>query len=84
MTLICAHLVRHGEDLVSTLSVLSTADTTILLSYEDRYSPEKLEAKAVFFELMKEEHFVVAEIAREEQHPQFAAEDIHVVRFRKS
>jgi len=76
----CVYYEESVEDFVSTLEQCSSLQTTILLSYEDRYSEAKLKVKANFFRLM-EDKFYHTEVPTSEHHQDFATEDIHIIKF---
>eukprot|EP00112_Aurelia_sp_Birch-Aquarium-sp1_P015589 Seg347.3 transcript_id=Seg347.3/GoldUCD/mRNA.D3Y31 product="Protein-lysine methyltransferase METTL21D" protein_id=Seg347.3/GoldUCD/D3Y31 len=68
--------------LVATMNVLSSKETLILMSYEERTTGNKPELQKRFFELA-ESHFELKKIPLEDQDPVYSSEDIHIYEMRK-
>jgi len=77
----CVYYKESLVELVYTLKELSDANTEILLSYEDRDSPVKIELQKMFKELMLK-YFTMQEIPLEKQDEEFRSPDIHILSFR--
>ncbi|TYZ65424.1 hypothetical protein PybrP1_011703 [[Pythium] brassicae (nom. inval.)] len=65
------------EPLVAALDLLATAHTTILISFEHRYY-EPFDPKTRFWELMRAKRFALRELATDEYHAHFRADDIEI------
>ncbi len=73
----CVYYQDSLEPLVETLVKVGA---TVLLSYEERYSEEKVKVQKRFFELIEKAGFEAQEYPTSECHPEYASPDIHVLR----
>ena len=82
----CVYYEDSLEPLVKTLSGLSSngGKTRILMSYEKRFSEQKIKVENSFFELIKKNNFSVKEFPSSECHPDFSCDDIKVILMRKT
>jgi len=78
----CVFYSEANIPLVESLTQLAGPDTTLLLSYEERQSQQKLETMKEFFHLMSN-FFTWSKIPQESHHPEFRSEDIQIFKFEK-
>lgn len=76
----CVYYEQALDDLVDTIRQLCTVNTQVLISYEERDSDVKVKLQNDFRNLMLK-HFSLQEISLEEQHPDFRAEDIRLMKY---
>lgn len=67
---------------MSTVKALSGANTTVVMSYEQRTDGNKPELQRRFFALM-EEYFTQTQIPIEDHHEVYRSEDINIFEFKK-
>ncbi|XP_068208641.1 protein N-lysine methyltransferase METTL21D-like [Palaemon carinicauda] len=77
----CIYYEKSLEPLISTLRSISGPHTTILLSYEERTTGNKLLLQEKFFELM-DQYFTKTKIPLEDQHEVFSSDEIHLYKFK--
>ena len=71
------------DPLIETLVEFSDSQTQILMSYETRMEFEKhAQLEKDFFNKMKKSFYEI-KIPKDELHPDFSSDDIHVLRFKK-
>lgn len=83
--LLVADCVYYDESLLpllETIAALSGPDTMVLISYEDRDSEEKQALQQTFWDRLRAQ-FDVEEVPTDQLHPEYRAQDIHVVVARK-
>ncbi|XP_050738265.1 protein N-lysine methyltransferase METTL21D-like [Eriocheir sinensis] len=78
----CIYYGESLEPLVSTVKALSGANTTVIMSHEQRTDGNKPELQRRFFALM-EKYFTQTHIAVEDQHEVYRSEDILIHEFKK-
>ncbi|GAB6024198.1 Methyltransferase-like protein 21D [Chamberlinius hualienensis] len=78
----CVYYKQSLEPLFETLSNLSGKDTTIIFSYEKRFSDEKQAIESAFFKLIITK-FDVKEVTKTDLHPEYQSPDIKVLLFTK-
>ncbi|XP_064078180.1 protein N-lysine methyltransferase METTL21D-like [Macrobrachium nipponense] len=76
----CIYYEQSLEPLISTLRSISGSHTTILLSYEERTSGNKLHLQKKFFELM-DQFFTKTKIPIEDHHEVYSSDEIHLYKF---
>lgn len=76
------NLFQSLEPLVSTVKGLSGANTTVIMSYEQRTDGNKPELQRRFFALM-EKHFTQSQIPLEDHHEVYSSQDILIHEFKK-
>ena len=64
--------------LLDTISALAGPDTIVLISYEDRDSEVKQVLQKKFSENLRKQ-FNVEEVPTERMHPEYMADDIHIL-----
>jgi predicted nicotinamide N-methyase len=77
----CVYYAESLENLVDTLVDLSNPSSQVLVSYEDREFPDKIELQKRFLQLMQP-HFSYFEVPLEDQDQEFRSPDIHILNFK--
>lgn len=78
----CVYYEQSLAPLVKTLVDLSTKDTTVLFSFEERTDGNKPDLQRQFFKIVQE-NFSVLEVPLDRLHPDFRSPDIRVVRLQR-
>ena len=78
----CIYYEESLEPLVKTLRDLSTPETVILMSFEERTSEKKIHLQNCFFKLI-DACFVIEEIPMKYHDDVYRSEDIHILKFTK-
>ncbi|XP_037080617.1 protein-lysine methyltransferase METTL21D-like [Pollicipes pollicipes] len=78
----CVYYPESLLPLLDTISALAGPSTIVLVSYEDRDSEMKQALQKTFSESLRKE-FEVEEVPTDQLHPEYRAQDIHVLVARK-
>ncbi|XP_043241779.1 protein-lysine methyltransferase METTL21D-like [Amphibalanus amphitrite] len=78
----CVYYVEALLPLLDTISALAGPKTAVLISYEDRESEVKQVLQKKFSEVLRKQ-FDVEEVPTQKMHPDYMADDIHILVARK-
>lgn len=80
----CLYYDSSLAPLISTISSLCAAHTTVLMSFEERTTDHKIKLQNEFFGLLQQGQFLCSKIPHEDQDPVYRSEDIHILKITKS